>query len=75
MLNESGRIQKGSATLIEYMENENGLPDKFFLQNGVVGMYASLQELKDIYTILHYYMNIDDLTQCKIKIGDEYVNI
>jgi hypothetical protein len=75
MLSESGRITKGSATLIEYQENENSIPDKFFLQSGVVGMYASAEELKDIYTILHYYLNIDDLTKCKIKIGDEYVDI
>jgi hypothetical protein len=58
MLSESGRIQKGSATLIEYMENENSVPNKFFLQSGVVGMYASLEELKDLYTILHYYINM-----------------
>lgn len=75
MLSESGRIQKGLATLIEYTENENAVPNKFFLQSGVVGMYASLEELKDLYTILHYYINIDDLTKCKIKIGDEYVDI
>jgi len=75
MLSESGRITKGSAALIEYQENENSIPDKFFLQSGVVGMYASAEELKDIYTILHYYLNIDDLTKCKIKIGDEYVDI
>jgi len=75
MLSESGRITKGSATLIEYQENENSIPDTFFLQSGVVGMYASAEELKDIYTILNYYLNIDDLTNCKIKIGDEYVDI
>ena len=40
-----------------------------------LGTFASAQELKDIYTILHYYLNIEDLSKCKIKIGDEYVDI
>ena len=75
MISESGSITKGSATLIEYAETENAIPDKFFLQSGVVGLYASAKELKDIYTILHYYLNIEDLSKCKVKIGDEYVDI
>lgn len=72
---ESGRVIKGSATLIEYADNENGVPDKFFLQSGVVGLYASMQELKDIYTLLNYYLNIEEISKCKVKFGDEYVNI
>lgn len=75
MISESGRITKGYATLIEYAENENSLPDKFFLQSGVVGMYASLQELKDLYTVLNYYLNIESFTDCKIRVGGEDVII
>jgi hypothetical protein len=75
MISESGRITKGSATLIEYAENENSIPDRFFLQSGVVGMYASLEELKDLYVILNYYLNIESFNDCKVRIGGEDVII
>lgn len=75
MISESGRIKKGSATLIEYAENENSVPDRFFLQSGVVGMYASLEELRDLYSILNYYLNIESFSDFEIRIGGEDVII
>jgi len=75
MISESGRITKGSATLIEYAENENSIPDRFFLQSGVVGMYASLEELKDLYVIMNSHLNIESFNDCKVRIGGEDVII
>lgn len=71
---EAGRVVLNNITLIEYSE-EQGFKGRYFIQAGVVGLYCTEQELKDLYTVLNYYCNIEDFAQCKIKIGDEDVAI
>lgn len=71
---ESGRVVLNNITLIEYNQDE-GLGAKYFIQAGVVGIYCTEQELKDLYTVLNYYSNIENFAQCKIKVGDNDVAI
>ena len=71
---ESGRVVLNNITLIEY-DQEQGLNAKYFIQAGVVGINCTEKELKDLYTVLNYYCNIENFTQCNIKIGDENVAI
>ncbi len=71
---ESGRVTLSNVTLIEY-DQEQGFQSKYFIQVGVVGLYCTEDELKDLYTVLNYYSNIEDFAKCNIKIGDENVAI
>jgi hypothetical protein len=72
MMHESGRVIKDNVTLIEYDEP---LGNRFFLQSGVVGIFASEEELKSIRDVLNYYYNIEEFAKCKVKIEGEYVAI
>ena len=72
---ETGRIEKNKVTLIEYGDTVVDYSSKFFIQLGVVGLHCTQNELEDLYTVLGYYLNIDNYSQCKVKIGGEYVAI
>jgi hypothetical protein len=54
---EIGRLLYNNLTLIEYGEPDNR--NSFFIQSGVVGFYASDDELYDLYSLLSYYYNMD----------------
>jgi len=54
---EIGRLLYNNLTLIEYGEPDNR--SSFFIQSGVVGFYASDDELYDLYSLLSYYYNMD----------------
>lgn len=75
MKSEIGRIIKNNVTLVEYGSSESGLVGNYFIQCGVVGMFASEQELRDLYAVLNYYLNIEDISQCQVRIGGEDVAI
>lgn len=75
MRNEIGRVIKGNVTLIEYEAPDAETSNKFFLQCGVVGLNATPKELKDLYTVLNYYVNIENFSECNIRIGDDHVAI
>lgn len=75
MPEEIGRIIKNNITLVEYDRSESGSNGSHFIQCGVVGMLASDKELRDLYTVLNYYLNIEDISQCQLRIGGEDVAI
>lgn len=75
MKEQIGRIVKNNITLIEYTDSEASLGGRFFIQNGVMGIYANEKELKDLFTVLNYYLNIEELHDCKIRIEGEDVAI
>lgn len=72
---EEGRVVKNNITLIEYAQDSPIQGSKFFLQVGVIGLYCTQQELKDLHTVLNFYTNLEDFAQCTIKIGDENVSL
>lgn len=72
MRKETGRVIKDNITLIEYEEpNEN----RYFLQCGIAGVFASEKELKSIVDVLNYFYNIEAFAKCKVQIEGEYVAI
>lgn len=72
---EAGRIVKDNITLIEYEESIVGFSNNYFLQVGVVGIHFTEKELRNLHTVLNYYVNIEDFANCTIKVGDEDVAI
>jgi hypothetical protein len=72
---EAGRIVKDNVTLIEYEESIVGFSNNYFLQVGVVGLHFTEKELKNLYTVLNYYVNIEEFASCTIKVGDQDVAI
>ena len=36
-------------------------------------MMPTQKELKDLYTVVSYYLNVDDITEVKVSIGGEDV--
>ncbi len=71
---EAGRVVLNDITLIEYSQDQD-IRGRYFIQTGIVGVYCSEQELRDLYTVLNYYCNIEQFAECNIKIGDENVAI
>ena len=66
-------VEKGSVKLTEYSDSTFNYEDKLFLQHGCVGFYLTRQELKDLHTIVDYYLNIDEISQVKIIVDGEHV--
>lgn len=75
MKNEVGKVIKNNITLVEYEKPVIDHSNKFFIQIGIVGIHCTEKELKDLYSVLNYYMHIEDFSECKIKVGDENVSI
>lgn len=78
---EVGKVQKNNITITEYGYEETGTLEvqphvyRYFIQSGITGFYATEQELIDLYTVLNYYLNIEDFSECKLKIGGEDVAV
>jgi hypothetical protein len=71
---EAGRVVLNNVNLIEYQQQQVA-DGRYFIQVGVVGLYCSEKELRDLYTVLNYYCHIEDFAECNIKVGDENVAI
>jgi hypothetical protein len=63
---EIGRLTYNNLTLIEY-EEFNGR-SSFFIQSGVVGFYATDDELYDLYSLLSYYYNMETANNVVVSI-------
>jgi hypothetical protein len=74
-MENTGSITKGSISIYEYAEGTHQKEDKFFIKCGVAGIFASRKELEDLYLILNYYLNIENFTECEVKVGGEDVTI
>lgn len=72
---EVGKVLKNNISLIEYENDDSVMGATYFMQVGVVGLYCTKKELQDLYCVLNYYSNIEDFSQCVIKVGDEDVAI
>ena len=70
-----GTIRKGDVVLVEYGDGTYSHDDNIFVQCGIVGMFLNKKDLADLFTILNYYINMENFTDCKIKIGDKDVAI
>lgn len=66
-------VQKGDIKLTEYKNSEYNYEDKLFLQCTCVGFYLTQKQLKDLYTVVSYYLNADDITEVRVSIGGEDV--
>lgn len=67
---EIGRIKKGNVTLIEYGEPTASNDDRVFIQVGVAGIFCDKKELKDLLTVVDYFVNMEDFSNCEIIIKD-----
>lgn len=66
-------VEKGNIKLTEYTDSTYNYEDKLFLQCTCVGFYLTQKELKDLYTVVGYYLNAEDITEVKVSIGGDYV--
>lgn len=65
-----GSLKKGNISLVEYEDS------RLFIQNGgVVGFFLTEQEAQDMLTLLNYYLNLEEINACEMKIGEKYVAI
>lgn len=70
---ETASVEKGNIKLTEYSEASLGYDGKYFIQNTCVGFYLSKKELVDLATVVNYYLNADEITEVKVRIGGEHV--
>lgn len=73
MSREVASVEKGNIKLTEYIDSTFNYEDKLFIQNGCVGFYLTPNELKDLLTVVNYYLHVDDITDVKVMIGGEHV--
>lgn len=66
-------VEKGNIKLTEYTDSTYNYEDKLFLQCTCVGFYLTQKELKDLYTVVGYYLNAEDITEVKVSIGGDHV--
>ena len=74
MNQQLARLVKNDITLVEYQDSTHIESDKYFVQSGVVGFFATKKQLEDLYDILNYYLNMDNFSQCKIIIDNKNIS-
>jgi len=70
-----GVVKKGNIKLTEYVDSVYGYDDKFFIQCSCVGFYLTKKDLKDLLTVVHYYLNVDEISEISVSIGGQDVAI
>jgi len=70
MNHQLAKLVKNDITLIEYQDSTHVQSDKYFIQSGVVGFFATKKQLEDLHDILNYYLNMENFEQCKIVVDD-----
>lgn len=68
-----GVVQKGNIKLTEYIDETYGYEDRYFVQCTCVGFYATKKDLLDLYNVINYYLNADEISEIKVTIGGEDV--
>lgn len=66
-------VQKGNIKLTEYSDSTYNYEDKIFIQCTCVGFYVTQKDLKDLYTVISYYLNADEYSDVEVTIGGEHV--
>jgi len=66
-------VQKGNIKLTEYSDLTYNYEDKIFIQCTCVGFYVTQKDLKDLYTVISYYLNADEYSDVEVTIGGEHV--
>jgi hypothetical protein len=74
MKQELAKLSKNNISLVEYSEATHGYDDRMFIQCGVVGFFVNRSEVKDLFDVLNYYLNIENFKDCYITIGKEVVS-
>jgi len=72
---ELGRVEKNNITFVEYAAEHPHADQLFFVQCGIAGFYLNKKELEDLSCVLNYYINIENYSECRLKIEGEYVAI
>lgn len=70
-----GEISKNNIKLVEYEEGVPSYSDKFFIQSGPIGFWATRKELEDLHTVLNYYLNINSFMDCEVSVDGQQVFI
>jgi hypothetical protein len=73
LTNVPATVEKGNIKLTEYTDSTYNYDDKLFLQCTCVGFYLTQKELKDLYTVVSYYLHAEELADVKVFIGGENV--
>jgi len=64
---ENGRLILNQITLIEYVARESQ-EESFFLQSGIAGFNATMQELRDMHSLLSYYFDMETIDNIIVSI-------
>lgn len=70
-----GEVSKNNIKLVEYEEGLHTYSDKFFIQSGPIGFWATKNELEDLFTVLNYYLNITSFMECEVNVDGQQVFI
>lgn len=70
------KLQKNNVSLTEYDEGTGSKypSDRFFLQSGSVGFFATRKEIEDMHTVLNYYLNIEAYSDCTIRMDQQVIS-
>jgi hypothetical protein len=58
-------ISLGNFKITEYINKSTQEVEKIYIQNGIVGFYASEEEIKDLCTLLNYYIDIEKINDIR----------
>lgn len=70
MKREIATVQKGDITLVEYSDPTFVYEDNFFVKCTCVGFYATKKQLKDLHSVLNYYLSMEEYEEININIGE-----
>lgn len=58
-------ISLGDIKIVEYINKSTQEVEKVYVQNGILGFFVSEDEMKDLFTLLNYYMNIERINDIR----------
>lgn len=66
-----GKITKKNVTLTEFEKSQAKNDPCIYIQMGIFGFFCTEEEFDDLYSIMNYYKNMEDILECKVKIEGE----
>lgn len=73
--NAVGKISKNNISLVEYDSVNQGYSESCFIQSGQFGFWCTRQEIQDLYTVLNYYLNMENFLECKVVVDEQHISI
>lgn len=69
--NKIGKISKNKVILTEYEKSKVNNDPSIYIQLGIFGFFCTDEEFNDLYSVMNYYKNMENILECKVTMEGE----